>query len=61
MIVIQFGTCWQICWGWLTKLPRVAFPDTVLHISASNDHLLTIADLMQMKKMDNEGHIRPYW
>ena len=44
-----------------TKLLRAAFPDTVLHISASNDHLLTIADLMQIKKMDNDGHIRPYW
>ena len=44
-----------------SKLPRATFPDTVLHISATNDHLLTIADLMQIKKMDNEGHIRPYW
>ena len=44
-----------------SKFPRATFPDTVLHISASNDHLLTIADLMQIKKMDNEGHIRPYW
>ena len=43
------------------EMPRAAFPDTVLHISASNDHLITIADLMQMKKMDNEGHIRPFW
>lgn len=42
------------------QLPTATFPDTVLHISASNDHLLTIADLMQIKKMDNEGHIRPF-
>ena len=50
-----------MCKSVKSKSTRAAFPDTVLHISASNDHLLTIADLMQMKKMDNEGHIRPYW
>jgi hypothetical protein len=32
----------------------------VLHISATTDHLLTIADRMELQKADKDGHIRPY-
>jgi len=42
------------------QLPTSSFPETVLHISASNSHLLRIADNMEIRKEDTEGHIRPY-
>jgi len=36
-----------------------AFPDTVLHITADNRHIFRIADIMEVKKPDNDGYIRP--
>jgi len=59
----------QLCLDWgkggggLTvrrQLPTHNFPETVLHVSATNQHLLTIADSMQLQTADKEGHIRPY-
>jgi len=42
------------------QLPTRGFPETILHITATNQHILRIADFMEMKKMDKEGHIRPF-
>ena len=42
------------------QLPTPAFPETLLHVSASSDHLLHIADSMQLRKEDKEGFMRPY-
>ena len=35
------------------------FPETALHVSCSKQHLLLLAELMEIKKPDKEGHIRP--
>jgi len=36
-----------------------AFPDTVLHVTADNAHIIKIADIIEVKKADNDGYIRP--
>jgi len=41
------------------QLPTSAFPETVFHVTCSNTHLLMLAELMEIKKEDLEGHIRP--
>lgn len=41
------------------QLPTSAFPETVFHVTCSNSHLLMLAELMEIKKEDLEGHIRP--
>ena len=38
--------------------PEPAFPDTVLHVTAADDHIVRIADIMELKKKDKDGHIR---
>ena len=46
------STSWSSNYG-------IGLPEDLEVEDAKN--LLTIADLMQIKKMDNEGHIRPFW
>jgi len=59
----------QLCMDWAKgggglivrrQLPTPEFPETVLHVSATNHHLLSIADKMQLKKPDKDGYIRPF-
>lgn len=59
----QLGMEWAKGGGGLTvrrQLPTHAFPETVLHVSASREHILGIADIMRLKKADKDGHIRPF-
>ena len=35
------------------------FPETVLHVSCATSHLRLLAELMEVRKEDKEGHIRP--
>lgn len=41
------------------QLPTSAFPETIFHVTCTNSHLLMLAELMEVKKEDLEGHIRP--
>jgi len=41
------------------QMPTSAFPETVFHVTCTNSHLLMLAELMEVKKEDLEGHIRP--
>ena len=34
-------------------------PDTVFHVSCTTSHLIMLADLMEIKKEDKEGFLRP--
>ena len=38
---------------------RPVFPETVFHLSCSTELLAVLAEEMEMKKEDLEGHIRP--
>ena len=38
---------------------RSVFPETVLHVSCTRQHLLVLSELIEIKKQDKEGHIRP--
>ena len=39
--------------------PRPVFPETVFHVSCPTNLLFQLAEEMEMKKEDLEGHIRP--
>ena len=38
---------------------RSVCPDTVFHVSCTTSHLIMLADLMEIKKEDKEGFLRP--
>ena len=38
---------------------RPVFPETVFHVTCSSGYLGVLAEEMEMKKEDNDGHIRP--
>ena len=41
------------------QLATSVSPETVLHVSCSDDHLRRVAEDLEIRKADNEGHIRP--
>ena len=43
----------------MSSVSRPVFPDTVFHVSCTNELLTLLAEEMEMKKEDLEGHIRP--
>ena len=44
----------------MSSVSRPVFPDTVFHVSCTNELLTLLAEEMEMKKEDLQGHMRPF-
>jgi len=40
------------------QLPTPVFPETVFHVACSTGHLIMLAEIMEMRKEDKDGHVR---
>jgi len=62
VIVDRLSQDWEEGGGGLhlsMQSPSKESHDTLLHVSASNQHIIKIAEHIEVKKVDNEGFVRP--
>jgi len=61
-IIDQLSKPWQENGGGLNlelQNPSELYPETLIHVSATNEHIFKIAEHIEVKKTDSDGFVRP--